>query len=139
MNILIISGGVGLLIVLFFLTTRYRKIRHEGQALIVNGVGKTKASLTGTFIWPVVNRYEYMDITRKKISVNRSGKKMHKAMNMKVYTVRIIFGRTSKSISISALIIVKRILSELQNYSQHAVRLILRILQSISNRNSLKH
>ncbi|MHC5226328.1 SPFH domain-containing protein [Ignatzschineria sp. LJL83] len=75
MNILIISGGVGLLIVLFFLTTRYRKIRHEGQALIVNGVGKTKASLTGTFIWPVVNRYEYMDITRKKISVNRSGRK----------------------------------------------------------------
>ena len=68
-------GAAGLIIILMFLTTRYKKIRREGEALIVNGISKTRASLTGTFIWPVVNRYEFMDITRKKISVSRSGRK----------------------------------------------------------------
>ncbi|WP_342608547.1 peptidase [Vibrio tritonius] len=43
--------------------------------MIVNGLERTRASLTGTFVWPVINQYEYMDITRKKISVIRSGKK----------------------------------------------------------------
>ncbi|MCW8330770.1 peptidase [Photobacterium sp. SDRW27] len=58
-----------------FLTARYRKVRNEGEALIINGIDRTRASLTGTFVWPVVNRAEYMDITRKKISVIRSGRK----------------------------------------------------------------
>ncbi|WP_026958678.1 peptidase [Aliagarivorans taiwanensis] len=64
-----------LLVVLLFLTSRYKKVRHEGEALIINGVERTRASLTGSFVWPVINRAEYMDITRKKISVVRSGRK----------------------------------------------------------------
>lgn len=68
-------GVIGLVVIMMFLTSRYRKIRHEGEALIINGINETRASLTGAFVWPVVNRYEYMDITRKKISVNRSGRK----------------------------------------------------------------
>lgn len=70
--------SVGILVVvvlLYFLTTRYKKIRHEGQALIINGPKGANATLTGSFVWPVVNRAEYMDITRKKISVVRSGRK----------------------------------------------------------------
>ncbi len=70
--------GAGILVVvviLFFLTSRYKKIQHEGQALIVNGPAGARATLTGTFVWPVLNRAEYMDITRKKISVVRSGRK----------------------------------------------------------------
>ncbi|WP_050910367.1 peptidase, partial [Vibrio campbellii] len=43
--------------------------------LIVNGLHATRASLTGTFVWPVINKFEFMDITRKKISVVRSGRK----------------------------------------------------------------
>ncbi|MER2497643.1 peptidase [Vibrio neptunius] len=69
-----VGGGVALLI-LIFLTSRYKKVRGEGDALIVNGLERTRASLTGTFVWPVINRFEYMDITRKKISVTRSGRK----------------------------------------------------------------
>jgi uncharacterized membrane protein YqiK len=68
------ASGV-VVVILFFLTSRYKKIRHEGQALIVNGTSGTRASLTGTFVWPVVSQAEYMDITRKKISVVRSGRK----------------------------------------------------------------
>ena len=73
--IFVISGIVVFLLILFFLTSRYKKVRGEGDALIVNGLERTRASLTGTFVWPVINQYEYMDITRKKISVVRSGKK----------------------------------------------------------------
>lgn len=66
------SGAVALVLILF-LTARYKKVRREGEALIVNGTRGTRASLTGTFVWPVINRFEYMDITRKNISVIRSG------------------------------------------------------------------
>ncbi len=68
-----ISGAVALLFVIF-LTSRYKKVRREGEALIVNGASSTRASLTGIFVWPVINRFEYMDITRKNISVIRSGR-----------------------------------------------------------------
>jgi flotillin len=67
------TSGVVALVLIFFLTSRYKKVRREGEALIVNGTRGTRASLTGTFVWPVINRYEYMDITRKNISVIRSG------------------------------------------------------------------
>ena len=75
-SIFFILIGVGLFVViLLFLTSRYRKVRNEGEALIINGVDRTRASLTGAFVWPIINRAEYMDITRKKISVIRSGRK----------------------------------------------------------------
>ncbi|OLQ74871.1 peptidase [Photobacterium proteolyticum] len=75
-SMMFILAGIGIvLVILLFLTSRYRKVRNEGEALIINGVDRTRASLTGTFVWPVVNRAEYMDITRKKISVVRSGRK----------------------------------------------------------------
>ncbi len=71
----LLATAVLALVILLFLTSRYRKIRREGEALIVNGSTSTRATLTGTFVWPVINRCEYMDITRKKISVIRSGRK----------------------------------------------------------------
>lgn len=75
-SMIFILAGIGIaLVILLFLTSRYRKVRNEGEALIINGVDRTRASLTGTFVWPIVNRAEYMDITRKKISVVRSGRK----------------------------------------------------------------
>ncbi|WP_018692956.1 flotillin family protein [Algicola sagamiensis] len=75
-SMIFVGIGVAVAVVLLlFLTSRYKKVRNEGEALIVNGVDRTRASLTGTFVWPVVNTAEHMDITRKKISVIRSGRK----------------------------------------------------------------
>ncbi|WP_414931507.1 peptidase [Vibrio europaeus] len=75
-SMIFIAVGVSVvLLILVFLTSRYKKVRGEGDALIVNGLDRTRASLTGTFVWPVINQFEYMDITRKKISVTRSGRK----------------------------------------------------------------
>jgi uncharacterized membrane protein YqiK len=75
-SMMFILAGVALfLLVLIFLASPYKKVRIEGEALIVNGVDRIRASLTGTFVWPVLNRFKYMDITRKKISVIRSGRK----------------------------------------------------------------
>ncbi|USD65680.1 peptidase [Vibrio sp. SCSIO 43136] len=75
-SVIFLATGVGVaLLFMIFLTSRYKKVRGEGEALIINGMDRTRASLTGAFVWPVINRYEYMDITRKKISVTRSGRK----------------------------------------------------------------
>nr|WP_086939496.1 peptidase [Thaumasiovibrio occultus] len=69
---------IGVAVVIFimfllFLTTRFKKVRKEGEALIVNGKNATRATLTSAMVWPVINRMEFMDITRKRISVERSG------------------------------------------------------------------
>ena len=65
-SLIFLGIGIGIfLIILIFLTTRYKKVRGEGDALIVNGLHATRASLTGTFVWPVINKFEFMDITRK--------------------------------------------------------------------------
>lgn len=70
-----LAGAVLAIVVLLFVASRYKKVRHEGQALIINTMSTTRATLTGAFVWPVVDRAEYMDITRKKLSVIRSGRK----------------------------------------------------------------
>lgn len=49
--VFILAGVVLFLMVLIFLTSRYKKVRIEGEALIVNGIDRTRASLTGTFVW----------------------------------------------------------------------------------------
>lgn len=64
--------GVFVLIMLF-VASRYKKVKHEGQAIIVNGLKDSTATLTGAMCWPIINTYQTIDITRKKISVIRIG------------------------------------------------------------------
>jgi len=48
----------------------YKKVA-QGQALIRNGVGGTKVSFSGKFVIPILHRVEYMDISVKRIEIDR--------------------------------------------------------------------
>jgi uncharacterized membrane protein YqiK len=69
---------IGLLIVLFmglaaFAVTFYRKV-EQGQALVRNGLGGTKVSFSGICVFPVVHKPEFMDISVKRVEIDRGGK-----------------------------------------------------------------
>ncbi len=50
----------------------YQKV-EQGSALVRNGVGGTKVSFAGMFVFPVVHRAERMDISVKRIEIYRHG------------------------------------------------------------------
>ena len=65
--------GILVLFVIGFLVTLikcYRKVL-QGQALIRNGVGGTQVSFSGKFVIPILHRCEYMDVSVKRIEIDR--------------------------------------------------------------------
>jgi len=65
--------GVAVLLVIGFLVVLikcYRKVL-QGQALIRNGMGGTRVSFSGQFVIPILHRAEYMDISVKRIEIDR--------------------------------------------------------------------
>lgn len=66
---------VFILVLLGILATWYKKVEKQGEVLIINGKTKVTATFTGGVVFPIINTYEYMDITRKGISVERRGQK----------------------------------------------------------------
>ncbi len=65
--VLILAGG------LFTVLTCFRKV-DQGQALVRNGVGGTKVSFSGMVVFPVIHRVETMDISVKRVEIDRQGK-----------------------------------------------------------------
>jgi uncharacterized membrane protein YqiK len=59
--------GVGFLALL---VKCYQKV-SQGQALIRNGVGGTRVSFSGMFVIPILHKAEYMDISVKRIEIDR--------------------------------------------------------------------
>lgn len=76
-NLVIFAAILGtILIIGRFLASRYKRVEGLGQALVVTRTGgKRDVSLTGTFVWPVINQMERIDITRKLIDIERIGRK----------------------------------------------------------------
>ena len=66
--IVIFLLGVAVLISRF-----YRKV-EQGQALVRNGMGGTKVSFSGMVVLPVLHAPEYMDISVKRVEIDRNGK-----------------------------------------------------------------
>jgi len=56
-----------------FYAALYRKVQ-KGKALVKTGIGGTKVSFNGMLIFPVFHRLETIDISIKRIEVDRSGK-----------------------------------------------------------------
>lgn len=65
--ILIVLVGVVALVAKFF-----RKV-SQGAALIRNGLGGTKVSFSGTVVIPILHLVEFMDISVKRIAIDRRG------------------------------------------------------------------
>ena len=59
--------GVGILVI-----RCWRKVT-QGTAIVRNGVGGTKVSFTGMFVIPVLHKAELMDISVKRIEIDRAG------------------------------------------------------------------
>ncbi len=64
--VIIVVGFLALLI------KCYRKV-SQGEALIRNGVGGTRVSFSGKFVIPILHKVEYMDISVKRIEIDRRG------------------------------------------------------------------
>ena len=64
-----------LLIIVAFLVLLikcYKKV-PQGKALVRNGIGGTLVRFTGMFVVPIFHRVELMDISVKRIEIDRSG------------------------------------------------------------------
>ncbi|MBN1817349.1 MAG: hypothetical protein JW828_08305 [Sedimentisphaerales bacterium] len=74
MVVLYVAGGFLVLMAvgMLFLLQFYRKV-SQGQALIRNGVGGTKVSFSGMYVIPILHRVEYMDISVKRVEIDRTG------------------------------------------------------------------
>ena len=72
----LVAGGVIILIVigfLYLLLTCYRKV-EKGSALVRTGGSVAKVILNGGFVVPIVHRAELIDISVKRIEIDRTGK-----------------------------------------------------------------
>jgi uncharacterized membrane protein YqiK len=64
--LILIAGAISVL-------TCYRKV-EQGRALVRNGMGGTKVSFSGIVVFPIVHKPEYMDISVKRVEIDRQGK-----------------------------------------------------------------
>jgi uncharacterized membrane protein YqiK len=73
-----VGGVLGIMILVFFfgiiamLVKCYKKV-EQGTALIRNGMGGTLVNFVGMMIFPVIHRMELMDISVKRIEIDRAG------------------------------------------------------------------
>jgi flotillin len=75
---LLLEGGilVGAIIIAIFIgvlilfSRFYRKVQ-QGQAIVRNGIGGTRVSFNGMIVIPVAHQAEYMDISVKRIEIER--------------------------------------------------------------------
>ena len=79
-NFLTDAGIVGLIVIvligigfLYLLLTCYRKV-EKGRALVRTGGTRTKVILNGGFVVPIIHRSELIDISVKRIEIDRTGK-----------------------------------------------------------------
>ena len=72
---LVISLAVIVVVFLGFLALLvkcYRKVA-QGEALIRNGMGGTQVSFSGKIVIPILHKVEYMDVSVKRIEIDRHG------------------------------------------------------------------
>ncbi|MDF3129347.1 flotillin family protein [Kiritimatiellaeota bacterium B1221] len=67
--IAVVAIGAG---VLFMFATCYKKV-EQGTAIIRNGMGGTKVSFVGMLVFPIFHRRELMDISVKRVEIDRTG------------------------------------------------------------------
>ena len=68
----VILVGVFLAVIITFINC-FRKV-EKGTALIRTGLGETKVTFTGMMVFPIIHRAELMDISLKRIEIDRTGK-----------------------------------------------------------------
>ena len=75
-NLVYVLGGIAFVIVLgivFMISKWYRKV-EQGKALVRNGIGGTRVYFSGAIVLPVIHQAETMDISVKRVEIDRQGK-----------------------------------------------------------------
>ncbi|MBM7556320.1 flotillin family protein [Halanaerobacter jeridensis] len=74
--VLYVVGGILFLVFIGFpllLLLFYKKV-GQGTAIVRNGIGGAKVSFTGTWMVPILHRWETMDVSVKRVEIHRDGK-----------------------------------------------------------------
>lgn len=74
-EVLVFAVFVGVLILIGLLAVIvkcYHKVR-QGEALLRNGMGGTRVTFSGMVVLPVIHRCEYLDISAKRVEIDRTG------------------------------------------------------------------
>jgi len=70
------AGGIAIIVIvvlaLFVIINCWKRV-EQGQALIVNGPAKTRVCFRGGVVYPIVHKHEFMDISLKRIEIDRTG------------------------------------------------------------------
>ncbi|HWH72182.1 MAG TPA: hypothetical protein VNT26_22655, partial [Candidatus Sulfotelmatobacter sp.] len=74
----LVGGGLAVLIligigVLALVVRCYRKV-EQGKTIVRNGMGGTRVSFSGIVVLPIVHKAEFMDISVKRVEIDRNGK-----------------------------------------------------------------
>ena len=75
-NLAYVLGGIVLVIILgivFMISKWYRKV-EQGKALVRNGIGGTRVYFSGAIVLPVIHQAEIMDISVKRVEIDRQEK-----------------------------------------------------------------
>ncbi len=62
---------IGIFLGILILFSRFFRKVQQGQAIVRNGIGGTKVSFNGMIVIPVAHQAEYMDISVKRIEIER--------------------------------------------------------------------
>ncbi len=91
---IILVMGMG---ILAMVTKCYVKV-DQGKALIRNGMGGSKVTFSGTFVFPVLHRAEVLDLSVKRVEIQRVGKEGLVCMdNMRADIKVAFFVRVNKT------------------------------------------
>lgn len=74
----LLGGGLAIAVlitvgVLALIVRCYRKV-EQGKAIVRNGMGGTKVSFSGIVVLPIIHKSEIMDISVKRVEIDRNGK-----------------------------------------------------------------
>ncbi len=76
----------------------YRKV-HQGKAIVRNGVGGVKVSFSGIFVIPILHHMEIIDISVKRVVIDRQGEEGLICMdNMRADIKVAFFVRVNKTV-----------------------------------------
>lgn len=97
-GVIVLAVAVLLFVGLIALVVKcYHKVA-QGEALIRNGMGGTKVSFSGMVVVPVLHRAEYMDLSVKRIEIDRRGAQGLICMdNLRADIVVAFFVRVNKT------------------------------------------
>jgi uncharacterized membrane protein YqiK len=70
-GILVGAISIGIFIGVLILFSRFYRKVQQGQAIVRNGIGGTHVSFNGMIVIPVAHQAEYMDISVKRVEIER--------------------------------------------------------------------